>query len=701
MKLFFIIIIIIIPFLLMAQVQDSSDLLDSDNATQFLIENLVEDADLQEFDFDTEFERLEIYLRNPMDLNNCSREQLIAFGLLSEIQIQAFLNYRQRYGQIFSYYELLNVPTFDPLTVRRIMPYLKFEAVKEIEQFNFKRAFKYGKNQIFARYQRTLEKSKGYFPSDVGEDSKYPGSPDKLYFRYRMTYKDRMSMGLTLEKDAGEQYFVPFSNKLNVKLPDYYSFHYYLKDLNKRVKAVALGDYQIYFGQGLTIWAGFGIRKGANALNVKRYAPAIRPYTSVNEALFLRGAAATFGFGKMDRIETTIFASHRFRDANISLADTSEDASLDVLQISSLQESGLHRTEAELEDKNSTRLMTGGAQIKYKADNWRVGLHTVYNRLSDSLNRTPRLYQQYQFTGIENLNIGIDYAWMYKNLQLFGETAISQNGALATMNGLLASLDENVGLSVIQRYYDKRYQTLLGNAFGEGSTLNNESGIYIGLNTNLGKGWSFNGYFDLFRFPWLRSNADAPSGGHEYLLKLDYAPGYRWSVYAQYRMEDKESNASDNITVSDYLIPKRRQNLRVHFRYRLNREFEIRSRIEFSFYKDHEFNKGFMMYQDLVWSPSFAPIRLQARFAIFDAVDYDNRIYAYENDVLYAFSVPAYYGRGTRMYLNFNYKINRNISIWLRYAQTYFNDRDVISSGNDEIQGNLRSEIKAQVRITF
>jgi hypothetical protein len=701
MKQLFFLILCLTVFTLTAQVPDSSDVLDTDSETQFLIENLVEDADLQEFDFDTEFERLETYRKNPMDINKCSREELIAFGLLSEIQVQAFLNYRRNYGQIYSFFELLNVPTFDEQTVRRIVPYLSFEPVKALEPFSFKRAFKYGKNQLFVRYQRTLEKSEGYFPDDSLSAREYPGSPDKIYMRYRITYKDRMSMGLTLEKDAGEQYFVPFSQNAKVRLPDYWSFHYYMKDLSRNVKALAIGDYQIYFGQGLTIWAGFGIRKGANALNVKRFAPAIRPYTSVNEALFLRGAAATFGFGRMQRLETTVFASHRFRDANIALADTSDDASLDVLQISSLQETGLHRTEAEIADKNSTQLISSGAQLKYKGDSWQIGAHVVYNRLSDSLNRIPQLYQKYQFSGQDNLMAGLDYAWLYKNIQLFGETALSHNGGFATMNGLLAALDERLGVSVIHRHYGKNYQSLLGNAFGESTGLNNESGLYLGMNTNLGRGFSMNGYFDVFRFPWLRSSVDAPSRGYEYLLRLDYAPGYKWAVYAQYRMEDKQGNYSENTTPIDYLISRKRQNLRLHLRYRINKEFELRSRAEFSAYRDHEFNRGFMIYQDIVWSPAFAPIKLQARFAIFDAEDYDTRIYAYENDVLYAFSVPAYYGRGTRFYLNFNYKINRNVSLWLRYAQTYFADRDVISSGNDEIQGNRRSEVKVQIRVQF
>ncbi|WBM73696.1 ComEA family DNA-binding protein [Saprospira grandis] len=683
---------------LWGQVDTTDAPLDDNSATQIQIENLVDDADAQEFDFDTEFENLEIYQRNPLDINKASREELQALNLLSAIQIQALINYRNRFGQIFSLYELQGVPTFDQSSIAKILPFVSLEATKEMEAFSFKRAFKYKRQQVFMRYQRNIEEQAGFLPQD-GEDPDFLGSPDKLYLRYRLTYKDRLSMGLTLEKDAGEEWLTPFSQKNQTKLPDYFSAHFFIKDYNKWVKAIALGDYQVYFGQGLTSWSGFGTRKGAAVLNIKRLSNKIRPYSSVNEALFMRGGAATIGGSKW---EATVFGSHRFRDGNISLVQTdSLDDSFEVLEVSSLQLSGLHRTENELEDKNSLQQITTGANMTYKANTWRIGANVVYNRLSDSLVRTPRLYQKYAFNGQSLLNASLDYNLAYRNLQFFGETAVSDNGGLATINGLTAALDEKVSMALIYRNYAKNYQTLTGNAFGESAGTNNEKGLYMGLNANLGRGLSFSGYFDLFVFPWLRSNIDAPSKGHEYFVRLDYQPAYRWNLYFQYRFEQKEGNRSDNATPYDYLINKKRQNARIHFRYRLSREWEIRSRAELSFYEDHEFSKGFMMYQDLVWSARFAPLKVQTRFAIFATEDYDTRIYAYENDVLYAFSVPAYYGRGSRFYINTSYKFNRNLTLWVRYAQTYWADRDEISSGQNLILGNTRSELKVQLRLKF
>ncbi|MCB0381252.1 MAG: hypothetical protein KDD24_08345, partial [Flavobacteriales bacterium] len=80
---------------------------------------------------------------------------------------------------------------------------------------------------------------------------------------------------------------------------------------------------------------------------------------------------------------------------------------------------------------------------------------------------------------------------------------------------------------------------------------------------------------------------------------------------------------------------------------------------------------------------------------------YNTRIYAYENDVLYSFSIPAYYNRGTRTYLTVRYKVKRGIDVWLRYGLTHYENLDIISSGLEEIVGNSKSDVKFQVRFKF
>lgn len=687
---------------LSAQVDTSltNDAIDDNSEMQILIENLLQDTEEEDFSFDTQFEYLESYAKNPLDINSVTQAQLVEMGLLSELQIQGLLNYRRRYGQIYSFYELLNLPNWDRQTVVKMLPYLRLEAQKAFEKFSFKRAFKYSRNTVFARYARILEEQKGFSPLQAGETgSRYLGSPDRLYLRYRMTYKDRMSIGATMEKDAGEEFFKG-SNKQGF---DYYSAHFYLKNPVKHITAIALGDFQIYFGQGLTVWAGFGTRKGAAVLNIKRFNTTIRPYTSANEALFLRGGAVSAEFGKRKQWETTAFVSYRRRDGNISLLDTLDDEQFgDISELSSLQITGFHRTTSELFDRNSLGIFSTGASLKYKGKNWHIASNNSFTSFDVPLQRAGALYQQYLFSGKTLFNTSLDYSYHYKTMQVFGETALSDNGGLATLNGLLLPLDSKVSFAMLHRYFSRSYQHLYGNSFGERIGVNNETGLYMGLEVYPVSGLKLSMYGDLYRFPWLTSLTDFATGGFEGFFRADYSLSRRWSMYIQLRSETKGRNISGETGYFDRIEQHTRQAARLHLAFNVSPEIDLRTRIEISnFNVVGSQSTGVLLYQDFIYKPKAIPLKVQLRLAIFDTPDYDTRIYAYENDVLYSFTVPAYYGRGMRWYINGSYDITPKLTAWFRIAQTYYNDRELISSGLNEIQGRSRTDVRFQLRYQF
>ncbi|MGB1032468.1 MAG: hypothetical protein ACPGWM_07625, partial [Flavobacteriales bacterium] len=87
--------------------------------------------------------------------------------------------------------------------------------------------------------------------------------------------------------------------------------------------------------------------------------------------------------------------------------------------------------------------------------------------------------------------------------------------------------------------------------------------------------------------------------------------------------------------------------------------------------------------------------------ALFETDSYNARLYAYENDVLYAFSIPAYFSKGVRYYAVAKYKIKRGVDLWLRYARWYYTDRSTTGSALDEIAAPHKSEIKVQLRLRF
>lgn len=81
--------------------------------------------------------------------------------------------------------------------------------------------------------------------------------------------------------------------------------------------------------------------------------------------------------------------------------------------------------------------------------------------------------------------MGGDYKFFWKRFSLLGETAIDKCGTWATMNMLRYSPKGGTQLIVMNRYYDAKYQSVYARSIGEGSTVQNESGFYIGLETSI------------------------------------------------------------------------------------------------------------------------------------------------------------------------------------------------------------------------
>jgi hypothetical protein len=665
------------------------------------LEDLLQDAgEENDFDFNTIFEDLAAYRDNPLNLNTASEADLRELGLFSDVQISNLLTYREQLGGFIAIYELQSVPGMDLETIRRILPFVGLRQDVDDFQASFKEMITKGDNELYLRWTRVLEQQRGFTPLPERPDSTpYLGDPNQLYVRYRHTYSNRLSYGFTAEKDRGEEFF----RGSNKKGFDYYSAHVFLKDYNRTVKAVALGDYTANFGQGLILFTGFGYGKSSLVTSVRRGGRPLRQYTSVNEALFLRGAATTLQFG--ERLELTTFISQRRRDGNILTLNDSIDPLLqdDFSEFSSLQLSGLHRTANEIEDRNAIGYFTTGGSLKWQADKGHLALNGVHHRLDKALTLSPRIYNRYYFQGSELTNLSLDYSYRWRNLTFFGETAASDNGAIATINGLLTTLDRSVNLAIVHRAYPRDFQALLGNPFGETVGGRNENGLFLGVEVFPGKNWIVNGYYDAWQHPWLRSTVDAPSRGYEYRLRVTFFLKRKLDVYLELRDETKEVNVRLLDSQLDAVLPQRRMQMRLHCSYQINKNLEYRSRLDFGI-TDNQINNrqtGFAIYQDLLYHPVGVPFSFTSRFALFDTDGFQVRFYNYESGLLYNFRIPAYYNQGSRFYLNLRYKGIRNMIIEARYARTFWANADTIGSGLESTGQPTRTELGAQIKIKF
>lgn len=662
----------------------------SNNIVANIIEDFLESTDAENFDYNTIFENLNYYFEHPLNINQAEAQDLRDLFILNEVQIADFITHRQQFGSFLSIYELQAISSWDMTIIKNVTPFLKCDVAAADYNLNFKDAFTKGNSQLYLKAKRILEKRKGFLANDAGEKP-YIGDPNHLYVRYRYEYGQSFKAGFTMEKDPGEKLFGEGS-KYGF---DFYSFFLYAKDINKTFSIVSLGDFAVSMGQGLILHNDFGAGKSSFVMNVKRAGRAIRPYSSVNEVNFFRGGGTVINIKKS--LQAAVFASYKPIDASVD-RDTIENSDFD--SFGSIRFDGYHRTLTEIANKNAIHQSNVGAKLEYKIRDFKIAVNGLYTGFDKPLIRDEALYRKFLFAGTQLYNTSIDYSWRLRNMTFFGEAAMSDNGGKAQIHGVLLGLDKRVDVSLVYRNYDPDYQVLNANAFAESSQPVNEKGFYMGMELRPFKNITFSTYADVWTNPWVGYRKDGPTEGKEFLLKMAYTQKRKMDLYIQYRFEQKQLNSS-NESIIDYPENQVLQRLRIHLGYKINKEWEIRDRAEFSFFNKATTSRGFLMYQDVVFKPIARPLSFTARYAIFDINSFDARIYAYENDILYEFYIPFFQNRGSRFYINTRYRIARNYTWEFRIGRTFFENVDGVSSGNNFIDGRTMTEIKTQLRIRF
>ena len=675
---------------------------DQNNIIDQRIENIAEQLENENADYTNLIDDMLYYQEHPLRLNSANKQQLEDFGLLDEIQINSLLNHLERNGKLMTIYELQSVEGFDLQTIKKILPYISIEDNFQTPNLSLSELLNNGQHSVFMRYGQIIEKQSGFMPITdsalkASPNSRYLGDPSKLFFRYRYTYGNNVSWGITAEKDPGEEFFKG-AQKNGF---DFYSAHLFVRNIGK-IKALALGDYQLQTGQGVVFSSGLAFGKTSDPINIKRNYTGLRAYNSVNENVFLRGAAITYQFFK--KINVTVFGSRKKLDGNIINNSPSDSLGQDEQAIvSSFQLSGFHRTPSELEGRKSVDETIYGAYTNYQTRNFRVGFTYVNTSYSATLNRTGYLYNKYYFSGKTNANMGIEYNYVWRNMNFFGEAGRSANGGMAMVQGILFSLDPKLNASIHYRNYGRTYQALMANALGENTNIQNEKGLYAGISFKPITVLQLNSYFDRFEFPWLKYQLNAPSNGYDFFFQTTYTPNKKIYMYARYRNREKAKNTSQDIDDIDFLVTLNQSNYRYEVSYTVSPSVKLKNRIELVSYNlsDQPTELGYMFYQDLSYREMNKPYSFSFRYALFDTKSYNSRIYAYESDVLYAYSVPAYSGKGARTYIVFKYALGRNIDIWLRAAQFYYLNTSSIGSGLTETEGNTKSDFRIQIRYRF
>jgi len=312
------------------------------------------------------------------------------------------------------------------------------------------------------------------------------------------------------------------------------------------------------------------------------------------------------------------------------------------------------------------------------------------------MDRSDEPYNQFLPEGKDNLVAGFDWKGSFRKTFLFGEAAIGKNSGRALLTGVMMKPASNAELSLVYRNINKTYFSFFSNAFTESSRTNDEHALYLGLKVFPAPRWNLWAYADFFRHQWLKYTTAAPSTGAEFFAQVSYSSTRETSFYLRFFQEEKEQRLiTENFRYNEQQLSNR---LRLNFTHALNEQVSLKSRVEFSFYSKSGRENGVLVYQDVAFKPLQKSFTLNGRLAWFSTDGYNSRLYAYENDLLYSFSVPVLYGNGFRAYFNFQQKLGSNFTLWLKCAATH---QSVQNNDETNVGSSTKSEVKLQIRYQF
>jgi len=628
----------------------------------------------------------------PVDLNAATQDDLARIPYINAFQRKNLFVYLADYGEVFSIYELLAVPGFDSALIMRINPFICFNPVSHSLPMSCKNLAKYGKHQVLLQTGTSFPRSEGYRVADEIKAKSganyYPGNPYGMSFRYTYSFYDKLAIGISGDKDAGEQFFAG-AQKYGM---DTYSGYLSLST-RKTMKHLVLGNFRAGWGLGLTFNTGssLGVYPGFN--QEFTVGKGITPSQSTSESSVLRGIAVNFGYG---RLTLSAICSYRNRDATMA-----KDVLNGFTSFSSFIETGYHRTWSEISKRKKISEMIFGGNLNLRGNFFSLGLTAYSVSLSAPYQPKIQLYNLLAFSGQNNFVAGADFNIFYRFVRLSGEVSRSANGSVAIITGLNLNPDPRFSAVLLYRNYPPDFQDLYSNCFRQNTIAANERAWFLGFSASLPLQCNLSLYADFCTFPWAKYTVSKPSEGTDLGAMLNWQMNSKLNLVFRYTYSCAET---DIIKAEEVLYDKGNDcydAYRLELNWTVSPVVSLQSRVEV---KETRQSPGAVMYgwllfQDITAKPLKLPLKIILRYSVFDCKYYNSRIWAYEPDVLYAYSLPSYYGQGIRACAFAKYSVGRHFAVCLKSGLTRYSDKNVISSGLDQINADWKLDLDAQLQL--
>jgi len=654
----------------------------TENRMEQVIESISEseDGDVENSEI---LEDISHNAEHPVNINMASEEELEKLNVLDFRQIHNIISYRKQYGYFVSNYELAAVEGITPEIAAVLNPFISF-AVPSDSINQVQRRFD---NSIITRVKTSFPQARGFRSVSAGKAAVYPGPPISMYNRFQVEIPGKLEFGLIADNDAGEQFFSG-SNKAGF---DYYSGFVLWKGRGI-VHQVIAGDFLLRFGQGVSFGSGSSLGKSVNALGILKSGHFVRPSTSSDENRYFRGISAILGSGPL---RFMLFYSNKNRDANII-----SDKESGTYYFTSLQTSGYHRTSSEIEDERSVNEQVSGGYGELKFNRFRIGVLCACQKFDLPMLAGTAPYKARSFSGTANYNLGFDYQLAYSRIQFFGEGGLSKSGKPGVVQGMIWHIHPQVSWSSYFRYFDPGFHNFYGSSLSESSGNRNETGLFNAVMLYPVPKMKISFYVDFYHFPWLTYSTIESCNGSDWVAQIDFSLSTKLSMYLKGKYETKPQKLTGPTGVAADWDEKTTR-LRIHTQYVISDRLSLRFRCEYSGYSFSDLNEdGFLIFQDIVYSP-FHKLEMWLRFAWFNTDGYNSRIYTYENDLLYSYSIPEFHGKGTRLYLNFKWSPSSCLTAYFKAGFTVHDGVSVWGSGNDVTAGDRRTELKGLIYYRF
>ena len=620
---------------------------------------------------DAEWEALSYLREHPIPLNTATWTQLKQLPFLSDYQIDALLEYVGEHGPMQTLGELQLVRGMDWSTIRTLRPYV---TVGEPSPHPSRPSGR-GKQELEARLDLPFYTRRGY--------EKWFWGP-KLYqsLRGRFSPTSQLLIGVAAEKDAGEPWGAEYNR---------WGYDHYAAFVQGQGRGVVeqwtVGCYRASFGEGLVMGNSFLSGKSFSLTTATYQPQGIRPFASNDEVHYLQGGAVTLR--PAPGWQLTALASYRRLDAIVE-----EGAITSILQ------TGLHRTTTEADRKDTAAMYVGGIHLGRRTLHTHWGVTAIGYGFDRPYQPSRSGYAFYRLHGRRFYNVGADYGFRYKGLTWSGEVARGTRG-WGIVNKLNYQLAGRARLLLLHRYYSHDYWAYFAQSFAEGSSPQNEDGWYLAAELPLSSRWQLFASADWFHFPWWRYGISAPSRGIDLRTQATYRPADSPATFSlSYRYKQGKRDVAG--TKGQEITPVRHHRLRARGQWQSG-GWTLRTTADYNHYHHLQLptTQGYQLTQLFSYASPRRTWSVACQGTWFHTDNYYSRVFVSEPGLLHTFYQPSFSGHGLRGTLRLSAQPFSFLTLLLKLGHTRYFDRNSIGSGYDLIEGSRKTDLQMQARLRF